>query len=61
MGNSDIAPCILNLCPGRMWIIIFTLRSLYPGGKNHRYPLDRRLGGSHNESAGFGKEKMSGS
>jgi hypothetical protein len=39
----------------------FTLRSLYLGGKNTRYPLDMRLGGPHNKSAGLGEEKISGS
>jgi hypothetical protein len=32
---------------------------LYPGGKSHRYPLDRRLGGPQSQSGHGGEEKKS--
>jgi hypothetical protein len=39
---------------GGKWSASFTPRPLYPGGKNPRYPLYRRLGGPQNRS---GNEK----
>jgi hypothetical protein len=37
----------------------FTPRPLYPQGKNHRYPLDRRLGGPQSRSGRGGEAKDS--
>jgi hypothetical protein len=31
---------------------------VYPRGKNQRYPLYRRLGGPHSQSARYGEEKF---
>jgi len=55
-GATRIPPLILNLCT--MWrsVVNFTPRPLYPG-KEPRYPLYRRLGGTHNLSGRFGEGK----
>jgi hypothetical protein len=36
----------------------FMPRPLYPRGKSHRYPLDRRLGGPQSRSGRRGEEKI---
>jgi hypothetical protein len=41
-------------------MVTFTLRPLYPRGKNARYPLDRRLGGPQNRSGRRGEENILG-
>jgi len=38
-------------------VVSFTLRPLYSQGKNHWYPLDRRLGGPKSWS-GWGDEEI---
>jgi len=38
-------------------MVTFTLRPLYPPGKQPRYPLDRRLGGSENRSGRGGEDE----
>jgi hypothetical protein len=40
-------------------VVSFTHRPLYPQGKGHWYPLDRRLGGSKSRSGHGGEEKNS--
>jgi hypothetical protein len=40
-------------------VVSFTARHLYPLGKNHRYPLDRRLGGPQSRSGQGAEEKNS--
>jgi hypothetical protein len=42
MGSGCIDPHFLELGTS-WWVVNFMLRSLYPRGKNPRYPLDRRL------------------
>jgi hypothetical protein len=37
-------------------VVSFTPCSLYPQGKSHQYPLDRRLGGLHDQSGHSDKE-----
>jgi hypothetical protein len=39
-------------------VVSFTPRPLYPRGKSPRYPLDRRLGGSQNQSGRRGEETI---
>jgi len=38
---------IIDLDTRCKWVVSFTLRPLYRQGKSPRYPLDRRLAGSH--------------
>jgi hypothetical protein len=37
-------------------VVSFTPLSLYPRGKSHRYPLDRRLGGPQSRSGLRGRK-----
>jgi hypothetical protein len=39
-------------------VVIFTPRPVYPVEKSPQCPLDRRLGGRHNQSGRRGKEKI---
>jgi hypothetical protein len=59
MGSRGIAPLILDLGTRWRWVVCFTHRPLYPQGKNHRYPLDRRLGGPQSRSGHDGEQKNS--
>jgi hypothetical protein len=43
-GSGCIAPRILDLGTRWRWVVSFTPRPLYPQGKSHWYPLDRKLG-----------------
>jgi len=45
MARGGIAPRILNFDIRWRWMVRFTTRSLYPRGKNSRFPMDRKLGG----------------
>jgi len=59
-GNGSIAPIILVLGTTRRSVVRFTLRPLYPRGKNsplRRYPLERTLGGPQSRSQRGGEEK----
>jgi hypothetical protein len=55
-GNVGVAPRILNLDTRWSWVVSFTSRSPYSGGKSPWYPLDRRLGRLQSRS-GCGEEK----
>jgi hypothetical protein len=44
-GSGCTDPHILDLGTSWRLVVSFTPRSIYPQGKSHRYPLDRRLGG----------------
>jgi hypothetical protein len=48
---------ILNFGTGRRWVVSFTPWPLYPLGKSHRYPLDRRLSGPQSLCGFTGEEK----
>jgi hypothetical protein len=48
---------ILNVGSRWRWVVIFTVRPVYPRGKCPRYPLDRRLGRPHSQSGSGGEEK----
>jgi hypothetical protein len=39
-------------------VVNFMPRPLYPRGKSHQYPLDRRLGGPQSRSGRFGEGKI---
>jgi hypothetical protein len=54
-GNRGITPRILKLGTRRMRVVSFTPWTLYPEGKNLRYPFDRGLGGSQSQSWHGGK------
>jgi hypothetical protein len=58
-GSVDVAPHILDLGTRLRWVVSFTHRPLYPPGKSHRYPLDRRLGGPQSRAGRGGEEKNS--
>jgi hypothetical protein len=58
-GNEGIAPRILDLGTRWRWVVSFTVRPLYPQGKNPWYPLDRTLGGPQSRSGRGGEEKNS--
>jgi hypothetical protein len=45
-GSGCIDPHFLDLDTSWRWVVRFTPRLLYPRGKSHRYPLDRRLSGA---------------
>jgi hypothetical protein len=57
-GSGDIR-AFFDLDTRWMWVVSFTLRSLYPEGKSPRYPLDRRLDGTQSRSGRGGEEKNS--
>jgi len=42
---------------GWRWVVSFTPRPLYSWGKNRRYPLNRKLGGSQSRSGRYGEER----
>jgi hypothetical protein len=44
-GGVDVEPHLPDLGTGWRWVASFTPLPLYPWGKSHRYPLDRRLSG----------------
>jgi hypothetical protein len=48
---------ILDLDTSWRWVVSFTTRPLYHGGKSTRYPLHRRLGGSQSQFGRCGEEK----
>jgi hypothetical protein len=56
--NRGIDACILNL--GTRWklVVSFMPQPLYPWGKSHMYPVDRRLGGPQSQSGHGGDEKI---
>jgi hypothetical protein len=54
--SGGIAPRILNLVTRWWWVVIFTLRPLYPREKSSRHPLVRWLYGPQGQS-GHGGEK----
>jgi hypothetical protein len=54
-GSRGIAPLILNL--GTRSVVNFTLRRLYPPGKESRYPFNRRLGEPQSRSGLLEKNK----
>jgi hypothetical protein len=58
MGSGCTDPHFLDLGTSWRWVINFSPRPLYPQGKSHRYPLDRRLGGPQSRSERFGEEKI---
>jgi hypothetical protein len=39
-------------------VVNFTPKQLYPRGKSHPYPFDRRLNGPQNRSGRHGEEKI---
>jgi hypothetical protein len=43
MGSGCADPRFLDLGTSLRWVVSFTPRPLYPRGKRHPYPLDRRL------------------
>jgi hypothetical protein len=45
LGDLMCSSTHLDLGTRWRWVVSFKPRSLYPQGKNPRYPLDRRLGG----------------
>jgi hypothetical protein len=56
-GSGDTAPRILKNDTRRRWLIIYTLRPLYPLDKSPRYPLCRRLSGPQSRSKRCGEVK----
>jgi hypothetical protein len=52
-GSGGTAPCILDLGTRCRWM------PLYPQGKHHRYPQDKRLGGPQCRSGRGSEEKNS--
>jgi hypothetical protein len=57
VGSRRIATHILNLGAGRRWVVTFTPRSLFPRGKNPRYPLYTMLSGLQSRSGRGGAKK----
>jgi hypothetical protein len=51
-------PHFLDLGTSWRWVVSLTPRPLYPRGKNHRYPLDKRLGGTQCQSERHGDVKI---
>jgi hypothetical protein len=49
-GSGCIDPRFLDLGTSWRLMVSFKPRPLYPRGKSHRYPLDRRLGGPQSRS-----------
>jgi len=45
--HGGVPPLILNLSTRWRWMVNCTIRQLYPQGKGHQYPLQRRLCGPH--------------
>jgi hypothetical protein len=59
-GYEDVrqrASCILNLDMKWRLVVRFTLQPLFPKGKRHWYPLDKKLGGLQSRSGSDGNEK----
>jgi hypothetical protein len=56
-GNGGTAARIINLGTRCRRVVSFTPRPLYPLGKELRYSLDRRLGGTQSRSGRGGEEK----
>jgi hypothetical protein len=50
LESGSITPHILNLSIRWRWVVTFTPRPLYSPGRNTRYPLNRRLGGTLSRS-----------
>jgi hypothetical protein len=48
---------ILHVNTGWRWVVSFTPLPLYLWGRRHRYPLDRRPGGSRSRRGRYGAEK----
>jgi hypothetical protein len=59
LGSGRIAPRTLDFGTRWRWVVSFRPRTFYHQGKSPWYPLDRRLGGPHNQSGRGGKEKNS--
>jgi hypothetical protein len=57
MGAWRYKSIILDLGTRWKWVVSFSPRPLYSGGKNRRYLLDRRLDVPENWSACYGEEK----
>jgi hypothetical protein len=57
MGEWRYSFTILYLGTGWKRVVSFTPRPLYARGKIPPYALDRRLGGTHNQSGFYGEEK----
>jgi hypothetical protein len=58
-GSEGIATRILDPGTRWRWVVSFTPQQLYLQGKSPSYPLDRSLGGPHNQSGHSGEEKNS--
>jgi hypothetical protein len=58
-GSGSIAPHILDFGIRWRWVVRFTPRPLYPQRKNHRFPLDMRLGGPQSPSGRGVEEEIS--
>jgi hypothetical protein len=58
-GSGCIVPRILDLGTRWRWVVSLTPRPLYPQGKSHWYPLDRRLDLTQSRSGRGGEEKNS--
>jgi hypothetical protein len=56
--SGCIDPRFLDLGSSWRWVVGFTLLPLYPRGKSHLYPLDRRLGGPQSLSGRYGEVKI---
>jgi hypothetical protein len=57
-GIECVNPCFNELGRSWKWVVSFRSRPLYSRGKNSRYPLDRRLGGSQSRSKWCGEENI---
>jgi hypothetical protein len=57
-GNGCIDPSFLD--HGTSWrrVVSFTPRTLYPRGRSHRCPLDRRLDGPQSRYGRYGEVKI---
>jgi hypothetical protein len=58
-GSRSRVPHILDPGTRCRWVVSFTPRSLYSRGKSPWYPLERWLGGAHNQTERGGKDKNS--
>jgi hypothetical protein len=58
-GSGGISQSIFYLGTRRRLVVSFTPRLLYPKGKSHWCPFDRRLDGLQSRSGHGGEEKNS--
>jgi len=56
-GSGSTSARILDFGTRWRWVVSFMARPLYPQGKSHWYPLDRRLSGPQSRSERGGEEK----